>query len=89
MGLTAIVSTSASSSSAGVEASITSGLSPIGLGVGGLFVALALIFALAYLNILESIDADRTTRNVVIASVVPMLFVFGAMVLYESLQVLG
>lgn len=88
MGLTAIISSSSSSASAGVSAA-TSLLSPVGLGVGGIFVAAALVLLLAYLDLFDAsaID-DPEVRTTVLATVVPLALTFGAIVLFESLQVI-
>lgn len=90
MGLTAAVSSSAagSASSAGVSASVTSLLSPVGLGVGGIFVAATLALLLAYLDLIDAADGREGLRKMVVAAVVPLGFAFGGIVLFHSLQVL-
>lgn len=87
MGLTAIVSSSASSSAAGVSSTVTSLLSPIGVGVGGIFVAVTLVALLAYLDLLDT-TGNEETRNMVVATVIPLLFAFGGVVLFKSLAVI-
>lgn len=90
MGLTAIVSSSASSaSSAGVSASVTSLLSPVGVGVGGIFVAGALVLLLAYLNLLDASERSLDgVRRTVLTAVVPLLVTFAGVVLFRTMQIL-
>ncbi|WP_336000308.1 hypothetical protein [Halorientalis halophila] len=92
MGLTAIVSSSASSASssaASASASATSLTSPVGLGVGGIFVAAALVLLLAYLDLLDAsrFENPRLRRSLV-ATVLPLGMAFGGVVVYESLQLI-
>lgn len=90
MGLTAIVSSAASSASsagAGVSASVTSLLSPVGLGVGGIFVAAALIYLLAYLDLVDAVEEDMAAiRRVLLAAIIPLIVVFAGIVTYHTLQ---
>lgn len=60
----------------------------VGPAVGSIFVAVALIYVFAYLNILNGFEADRSDlRRHLITVVVPLFISFGAIVLYSSLQV--
>lgn len=92
MGLTAIVSSSASSassSSAAASASVTSMLSPVGAGVGGIFVAATLIWLLAYLDLLDASDlqSDRL-RQTLAATIVPLFVVFVGIVAFQTMTIL-
>jgi len=83
MGLTAIVS----SASAGVS-SATSLLSPVGAGVGGIFVAAALVGLLAYLDLFDASEHEKgDVRSMLIATTVPLLLTFSGIVLFQSLAV--
>lgn len=90
MGLTAIVSSAASSSSAGagVSASATSLLSPVGAGVGGIFVAAALIYLLAYLDLLDAVDVDPPVRTAIVSAIIPLFVVFAGIVTFRTLALL-
>ena len=75
-----------SGSAAGVSA--TSLLTSIGLGVGGIFVAGALILLLAYLDILEAFERDdRHIRILLFAGVSPLSITFAAIVVFESMRI--
>lgn len=98
MGLSAVVSSSASSVS---STSVTSLLSPVGIGIGGGFVALALVLLLAYYDILDAHDAtvpaqyayssaayDHTElKRTLVASILPLLLAFGGVVTFKALQI--
>lgn len=87
MGVTAIISSSSSSASAGISAAVSL-LSPVGLGVGGIFVAAALVVLLAYLDLFDASELDApAARTTVLATIVPLGLTFGAIVLFKSLQV--
>lgn len=84
MGLTAIVSSS--SASAG-SASATSLMSAVGLGVGGVFVAAALIVLLAYLDLADASERlNEHARTMLVATILPLGLTFSAIVLFQSLQ---
>lgn len=95
---TAGVSSSASASagagagaggSASSAASAISLLSPVGLGVGGVFVAASLIFLLAYLDLYDASESnDPQLRTTLAVTIIPLLLTFGAIVLFKSLQVI-
>lgn len=92
MGLTAGASSAgaASSSAAGASLSATSLLSPVGVGVGGVVVAAALVCLLAYYDIASAAERDYdAVRKVVPAAIGPLLATFAAIVAFESLTVLG
>ena len=91
MGLTAgAVSSSASSSSAAGVSSATSLLSPVGLGVGSVFVAAALILLLAYYDVIDASDIhDDRTRTMLGTAIAPLLVAFIADVAYSTLGFLG
>lgn len=83
MGLTAIVS----SASAGVS-SATSLLSPVGVGVGGIFVAVALVALLAYLDLFDASEQEQSSvRSMLVATIIPLLLTFSGIVLFQSLSV--
>lgn len=90
MGLTAIISSSASSSSAGagVSASVTSMLSPVGAGVGGIFVAAALIYLLAYLDLLDAVEVETSIRGALVAAIIPLFIVFAGIVAFRTMALL-
>lgn len=91
MGATAVVSSSAagSSSTAGVSASVTSLLSPVGVGVGSVVVALALVYVLAHLDVISARpNANERTRQLLIASAIPLGVAFAATVAFRTLQIL-
>lgn len=89
MGLTAIVSSSASSASSTASASALSLTSPVGLGVGGIFVAASLVLLLAYLDLLDAATVEQPRlRRSLVATVVPLGLAFVSIVLFQSLQVL-
>jgi hypothetical protein len=87
MGATAVVSSSASSASssaAGVSATVTSLLSPVGMGVGGVAVALALIYLLARLDVLSAKEnVDDRVRTMLVATVVPLALTFAGIVAFN------
>jgi len=61
----------------------------LGLGVGGVFVAAALILLLAYLDVSDAGgDENAQVRRTLLATIVPLALTFGGIVLYQSLQVL-
>lgn len=88
MGLIAISAGASSSASAGVSAA-TSLLSPVGVGVGGFFVAVALIALLAYLDLFDASDRDNgQIRSMLVAASIPLGLTFAAIVVFQSLTFL-
>lgn len=104
MGLTAIISSAASSaSSASSTASSTSSassaassastsvaslISPVGMGVGSVVVAAALILLLGYFDVLNaSGDTDDGMRITLVASIIPLATAFAGVVLFQALAV--
>lgn len=86
MGLTAILSSSSSSASSAGVSSATSLLSPVGVGIGGIFVAVTLIAVLAYLDLFDASELyNGQIRTMLIATVLPLALTFGAIVLFRSL----
>lgn len=75
------VSTSSASASA---TSIASLLSPVGMGIGGVFVAAALIVLLAYFDILDAADGNETVRRTLVASIIPLALAFTGVVAFQS-----
>lgn len=80
---------SASSSGAAASGVYTA----VGLGVGGIFVAVALVVQLGYLDLLGAADidpsVDRRIRSMLLAVVIPLMVTFGGVVLFKSFQTLG
>ncbi|WP_436926756.1 hypothetical protein [Halosimplex amylolyticum] len=91
MGATAVVSSSASatSSAAGVSATVTSLLSPVGTGVGGVAVAITLVYVLAHLDVVSaSPDGDERVRQTLVAASIPLGLTFAGIVLFRTMQIL-
>lgn len=98
MGLTAIVSSTASAASASsassasasaASTSVASLLSPVGFGIGGVVVAAALIFLLGYFDVLDATDdANQGVRTMLVASIIPLGLAFGGVVLFQTLSML-
>lgn len=99
MGLTAIVSSAASaassassssaSSAASASTSVASLTSPVGLGIGGVFVAAALIVLLAYFDVVDATEeADTSVRTTVVAAFVPLVIAFVGVVAFHTLAIL-
>lgn len=96
MGLTAIVSSAASSASstsgaassasaASASTSVASFTLPVGLGIGGVFVTVAVILLLAYFDVLNAMDdADESIRTTLVASIVPLAIVFLGVVAFRT-----
>lgn len=71
-------------------ASVTSLLTPVGISVGGIFVAGALILLLAYFDLLGASERNiHEVQMLLLAAIGPLLITFGAIVVFESIQVLG
>lgn len=83
MGLTSVVSSASSASSLSL-------LSGLGVGAAGIFVTVALVYLLAYLNIVEASERNRKhLRSLLVVVSVPLTFAFAGMILYESLSIIG
>lgn len=77
-----------SGSAAGV--SVTSLLTPVGLGIGGIFVAGVLILLLAYFDLLGASRRDTNdVQMMLLAAIGPLSITFGAIIVFESSQILG
>lgn len=86
MGLTAIMSSVSSTAPNSPPIGLNSS---IGLGIGGVFVAIALISLLVYFDILNSSENQRThIRRTVFAFVVPLGFTFTGIVLFKTIALL-
>ncbi len=80
-------SSTSAGASASASASAISLLSPIGLGVGGIFVAATLIFLLAYFDLFDTADiTNPQLRTTLLVTIVPLLLTFAGIVLFQSLQ---
>lgn len=93
MGLTAIVSSTASSTSSAsatsASMSVASLTLPVGLGIGGVFVTAAVILLLAYFDVLNATeDADESIRMTLVASIVPLAIVFVGVVVFRTMAYL-
>lgn len=91
MGATAVISSAASSSAvnaAGVSATVTSLLSPVGAGIGGIAVAVMLVFVLAYFDCSTHPDVSDRARSTLFATAVPLLFTFAGIVGFRVLRIL-
>jgi hypothetical protein len=77
-----------SSSAAGVSA--TSLSTPVGLGVGGIFVAGVLILLLAYFDLLDASERDAADiRTMLLVTIGPLSATFGGIVAFESIRIVG
>lgn len=64
--------------------------SVVSLGAGGIFVTGLLAYLLGYLNIVEASDVPRPRlRAHLVSVVVPLAFVFAAIVMFQSLSIVG
>lgn len=64
-------------------------LSPTGLGSDGLVIVIALVVLLAYLNLVRAReDPDPRLPELIVSVMLPLLVTFGAIVVYESLQII-
>lgn len=102
MGLTAIVSSAASSASSAASSasassasassastSVASLVSPVGMGVGGVFLAAALILLLAYFDVFTATDdPNDAVRTTLVASIVPLSIAFAGVVVFQTLAFL-
>lgn len=62
---------------------------PGGVAAGPVITSI-LVFLLAYLNVVEASEQDRQEiRVLLVLVVVPLAFVFAAIIVYESLTILG
>ena len=84
VGLTVAVSSTRSS---GSTPALLSGLD---VGVAGIFVTAILIYLLAYLNVVQNSERDRSSlRSLLVAASVPLSVAFAGILIYESLVVIG
>lgn len=92
MGATAVVSSSASSASAsaaGVSATVTSLLSPVGTGVGGIVVAIMLVYVLAHLDVVSAKpDGDERVHRTLVATAIPLGLTFAGIVAFRTMALL-
>lgn len=92
MGLTAMVSSSASSASSSAStaaSSVISLTSPVDVGIGGVFVAVALIALLAYYDVFNArVEIDETVRRTLLATIIPLAVAFGGVITFHTLAVL-
>jgi hypothetical protein len=66
--------------------SVASLLTPVGLGVGGAFVAAALLVLLAYFDVFSATEeADETVRLTLIATIIPLTVTFIGILTFRSL----
>jgi hypothetical protein len=77
-------------SSSASAASSLSLFASVGIGVGGILITGVLLYLLAYLNVVEATEHNREQlRSLLVAASVPLVFVFGAIIAFESLTVIG
>ena len=91
MGATAVVSSAASSSAAsdaGVSATVTSLLSPVGTGSGGIVVALTLVFVLAYLHCSPHLGISDRVDWTLFVTALPLAITFAGIVVFRALGIL-
>jgi|GEM_PF-2521457 len=92
MGATAVVSSSASSASAsaaGVSATVTSLLSPVGTGVGGIVVAITLVYVLAHLDVISAQpDGNERIQRTLTAAAIPLGLTFAGIVAFRTIALL-
>lgn len=69
-------------------AAIASHLQIENLTVAGFVTVTALVFLLAFLNVIEAIDVEKSIRRTLIAVIIPLLIVFIGITIYHSLVVL-
>lgn len=84
MGMTAVYS-----SSSGLGESVSLLTTP-GVRIGGIFITAALVYLLAYLNVLEASEHNRRRlRTLLVIAIFPLATVFIAIVTIETLAVIG
>lgn len=84
MGLTAAVGSNAPSVGS------LSLYSAIGIGIGGIFVTALVAYLLAYLEVVKASEREmRRLRVLLVATSVPLEFVFIGIITFQSLSVLG
>jgi len=92
MGVAAGAAGAGAGSSAGAGAgagAATTLLTATGLGAGGIFVAAALLFLLAYLNVLDASERNvARLRALTLAAVIPLFATFMAVVAFEAIAIL-
>ena len=92
MGATAVISSSASSASssaAGVSATVTSLLSPVGTGIGGIAVAVTLVYVLAHLDVVSARpEASERVQRTLVATAIPLGLTFVGIVAFRTLALL-
>jgi len=58
------------------------------VGVGGIFVAVALVALLAYLDLFDASEQEQSSvRSMLVATIIPLLLTFSGIVLFQSLSV--
>ena len=64
-------------------------LATLSAGLGGILIAGSLIILLAYLNVIDASEIEnQTVRTLLVALIPPVGAVFGAILLFRSLQAL-
>jgi len=87
MGSAAVVSSSASSAgAAGSSAAVTSLLSPVGTSIGGVAIAIALVYVLAHLNVITAGSGENEhLKRTLVAAAIPLGITFGGIVAFQTL----
>lgn len=71
------------------EATGLSATSQVGAAIGGVFATVALIYALAYLDLVDAAEPDYGhIQLLLISSIVPLAVVFVGIILFEVLQII-
>ena len=83
-----IIVSASSSAAGGVELQAA-----VGLGVGGIFVAVSLVYLFGYLDLLSAVEMEesraRGLRSMLIAVIVPLSITFGSILLIQAGRVVG
>lgn len=87
MGLIAIVSSALGSASSSASVSAISLVSSVGLGLGGIFVAGALVYLFSYFDLLDQGATDtHELQRTVLATIIPLTVVFAGILLFKTIQ---
>lgn len=54
------------------------------MGIGGVFVAAALIVLLAYFDVLDAAGGNETVRQTLMASIIPLALAFAGVVAFQA-----
>lgn len=89
MGLIAIVSSALGSASSSASVSAIYLVSSVGVGLGGIFVAGALVYLFSYFDLLEQGETDtHDLQRTVLATIIPLTVVFAGILLFKTTQLI-